>query len=142
MDKGFTTPENAKQQQLEFRQVLTSLVRQQDERVRMSNDAEAQKPNYLSIIHNLYNSKVLRLADDIANLKEKHYGLIYEDCLCLRSVKLMPEIIKLIPNANLNDVIDSLTAQGAIKPGNDKTSIQISGGGGKRFLAIPLKKLK
>ena len=47
-----------------------------------------------------------------------------------------------IPNANLNNVIDSLTAQGAIKPGNDKTSIQISGGGGKRFLAIPLKKLK
>jgi len=142
VDKGFATPETAKHQHLQLRQILTYFVRKQDERVRMSSDVKTQKPSYLSIICNLYDSKVLRLTDDIANLKDKHHGLIYEDCLCLRSVKLMPEIIKLIPNANLNDVIDSLTAQGAIKPGNDKTSIQISGGGGKRFLAIPLKKLK
>jgi len=142
VEKGFTTPKTANHQHLQLRQILTRLVRQQDERVRMSGDDKIQKPSYRSIIRNLYSSKVLKLADDIANLKEKHHGLIYEDCLCLRSVKLMPEIIKLIPNANLNDVIDSLMAQGAIRPGNDRTSIQISGGGGKRFLAIPLKKLK
>ena len=55
---------------------------------------------------------------------------------------LMAEILKVAPKATLHAVIESLLEQDALKPGSDKTGVQLSGGGGKRFLAIPLKKLK
>ena len=142
IDKGFTTPKSATAQYNSFRNQLTALVKQQDQRVRMSGGEESAKTDYLNIIRTLYKGGVFRLADDIAIIKDKHHGLIHEGCLCLRSMKLMPEILKLVPNANLNAVIASLQEQDALKTGSDRSSIQISGGGGKRFLAVPLRKLK
>jgi hypothetical protein len=139
--KGFTSLANAKVQYCSFRGMLTDLVKKQNERVNMGSEKESGKADYLCIIRTLCKDRVFRLADDITKLKEKHHGLIHDNCLCLRGMKLMPEILKSVPNANLNAVIRSLTEQEALKPGSDRNSIQISGGGGIRFLAIPLKKL-
>jgi len=141
LDKGFVSRESAKAQHVSFQNLLTELAKKQDERVSKGENKEADNVDYLGLIGKLYKSGTFRLADNARNLKEKHHGLINENCLCLRSMRLMPEINRYVPNTNINAVIDSLISQNALKVGSDKNTIQISGGG-KRFLAIPLKKLK
>ena len=97
----------------------------------------------MAIIRTLYNGKQFRLADSIDKLSnDKYHGIIYNKQLCLRGNKLMAEILKITPKATLHAVIDCLKEQDALITGNDKNSIQISGTGGKRFYAIPLKKLR
>jgi hypothetical protein len=59
----------------------------------------------------------------------------------LRGAKLVERIRKYVPTASLDEIVENLIAQDALKAGKERT-IQIYGGGGKRFYAIPLKKLR
>lgn len=142
VEKSFVTPEKAQLQCCSYRDLLISLVKAQDERVKQSSASSAKNVDYLGLISALYYNKDLHLAVNISHLKEKHDGLIYNSCLCLRGTKLMEKVHKFVPKASIYRVIDSLLAQGALKIGTDKRSIQISGGHGKRFYAIQLKKLR
>jgi molybdopterin converting factor small subunit len=142
IEKKFTTLRNAQAQYMLFQNHLTNLVRQQDKRVNMIGEDESDQTDYLSIIHILYNANMFILAKNVRGLKEKHHGLIHDDHLCLRGSMLLPEVLKLAPSATLSAIIESLSSQGALKKGRDKNVIQITGGSGKRFLAIPLKKLR
>ena len=142
VEKGFTSIKNAQLQDRAFRDHVLVLVKEQHKRTQMSADDKADNVDYLGLIKALYASKTFRLADSTGELKEKHHGLIHDGHLCLRGKKLMEELLKYVPAAKLKEVSDSLLAQNALKVVGDKRCIQISGGGGIRFYAIPLKKLK
>jgi hypothetical protein len=141
--KGFASLETAKAQHSSFRKLLLDMVRQQDKRVNQQGKSEADKPEYLKIIGTLYNGKSIRLADSAERFKSKHDGLIYYDCLCIPGAKLMEKVRAFVPAAKLDDIIDELLAQKALKIVNDKDrTVQIHGCGGRRFYAVKLKKLK
>jgi len=142
IEKGFASQADCKTAQKSFQTLLLALVKEQDKRARPTGDSESIGISYLRLVNMLYQGNDFRLAGDISRLKDNHHGLIYKNCLCLRGAKLLETIQKINPNAKINEIIESLKAQNALKVGNDKTTIQISGGGGKRFLAIPLKKLR
>ena len=107
-----------------------------------SRDNDSKNADYLELIRDIYKGEGFRLASGAKQLKDKHDGLIYDDCLCLRGTKLLEKINQTIPAAKLDDVIKGLLSENALKTGTDKRSIQIYGCGGKRFYAIKLKKLK
>jgi hypothetical protein len=66
--------------------------------------------DYLNLIRILCKGDVLRLADDIKLLKEKHHGFIGGDHLFLRGQKLIEEILKFSPKASYKLVSDNLIA--------------------------------
>ena len=142
IEKGFTTPYNARTQDSLFKNQLLALIKEQHKRTEMNSDDKSENVDYLGLIKALYSGKVFRLAESMNKLKGKPHGLIYDGHLCLRGKKLMDELLRYFPKATLKDVGDSLLAKKALKIVGDKRSIQISGGGGIRFYAIPLKKLK
>ena len=142
VEKGFASVEIAQVQIRSYNDMLLTLVKKQDERVNQSENGESEEVDYLRLIRTLYKSGSFHLADDIRQIKDKHDGLIYKERLCLRGVKLMDAIHRYIPTASQDDVVKALLAKDALMQGKDKRSIQISGGGGIRFYAIPLKKLK
>lgn len=140
-NQGFITIKNAQKQQKLFQNLLLTLVREQNKHVNQSINDEPDKIDFLRLISSLYKNDVFRLADNIEQLKDKHDGIIHGDYLCLRGKKLMEKIHQFLPNAGLNEVIASLVNKDAIKKGKDNRSIQITGGGGKRFYAIKIKEL-
>ncbi len=141
-EKKFISPEQAHLQNSSFQDLLTALVKAQNERATLSEDSKQDKVDYLELIRTLFKSDSFRLADSVGQLKEKHDGLIYNDRLCLRSAKLMKKIHQFVSTASLDDVVSALIAKEALMRGKEKRSIQISGCNGKRFFAIPLKKLR
>jgi hypothetical protein len=144
-EKGLTPSARIQSEYRSFRDHLTSLVKEQDKRVKQSGDAKTDQTNYLELVRMIFNGKGFRLAKSIKPFGKKgpetHDGLIYDGCLCLRGTKLVEKARKYVPAASLNDIIEDLIAQDALKTGKERT-IQIYGCGGKRFYAIPLKKLR
>jgi len=140
--QDFITIENAQKQIQSFNSLLLNLVKAQNERVNQVANNKPSQVDFLGLICSLYKSDGFRLADSIEQLKDKHDGLIHGDYLCLRGVKLMKKIYQFVPTTNLNEVINALVAKDALKQGSDRRSIQITGGGGKRFYAIRLSKLR
>jgi len=142
MDKGFLTADEVNPYYLSFRDLLARLVIEQDVRTKQTCDGEDVDVDYLGITRTLYNGTALKLAGNVKQITDKHHGLIYDKYLYLQSAKIMPEIQKFNPKANQQALIKSLREQNALKVVNGKNTIQISNGGGKRFLAIPLEKLR
>lgn len=142
VDKGFTSKEKVQEQAYSFGNLLMSLVKAQDKRVRQGGGSEDEKPNYLKLIRTMYNGGSFHLADSAEKLKDKHDGLLYYNCLCLRGTKLVEKIKKFVPAATLRDIVNALLAKNALKLVNEKHTVQICGCGGKRFYAIKLKELK
>ena len=73
---------------------------------------------------------------------EKHDGLIYYDCLCLRGKRLEQKLRDVKPSSHLDDCVSALLSQNALKLVESKNTVQINGTGGKRFYAIKLSKLR
>ena len=149
-EKGFTAPENAKNQHNFFLRQLINVIREQDKRVKNNGNSKTENPDYLNIIRSIYKSKHFLLADSRKKFKDtKHDGLIYYDCLCVRREKLMEKIKQIVSKATLDDVVNALLDQDALKKGTKRNVIQISGNvdkdgknSGIRFYAIKLQKLK
>ncbi len=77
---------------------------------------------------------------------EKHDGLIYYECLCLRREKLEKRLRKIYPDIKINDVINGLVDKKALKLVSEKRTVKIStlnkGVGSMRFYAIWLSLLE
>lgn len=140
-DSGFCSEEDAKDTYLSFNTQLHELVQAQEARFRES--VEVKTIDYLSLIRDLYRGGCFRAAKDVKGFKpEKHDGLIYYDCLCLRGKRLEQKLREVEPSSRLEDCVSALLSKNALKLVESKYTVQINGTGGKRFYAIKLSKLK
>ena len=140
-DSDFCSEEEAIGTYHSFRTQLYTLVQAQEARLRES--LKAQEKDYLSTIRDLYNEDCFRLAKNEKNFNpEKHDGLIYYGCLCLRGKRLEGKLRNVCSGFSLADCINGLLTKDALKVVGNKNTVQINGTGGKRFYAIKLDKLK
>ena len=126
-------------------QLIKLILKQQD--LFESNEPKSGHVNYLKIIRKLYKKGKFRLADDAASFRpEKHDGLIYYDCLCLRRKSLEKRLHKVSTDIKVNDVIKVLNDKHALKLVEDKRTVKIStldeSVGAIRFYAIWLHMLE
>lgn len=140
-DNGFITVEEAQNEYLDFGAQLAKLVQAQHARI-TPEKKKSEKLDYLKLIRKLYKSGSFRLADSVEQFNsDKHDGLIYYGCLCLRGEKLDKKIRKIFREVNSKDIINELLAQNSLKLVNNKYSIQISALKGLRFYGIWLDML-
>lgn len=124
-----------------FLSLLTGLVQAQDERVKQTNFSEPNTLDFLARIRTMYQDGRFHLADNAKQFTSVHDGLIHDGCLCLRGENFRKKVCTSLLSTNYDEVLDALEAQGALKRGKDKRTIQIYGTNGKRFYAIPLETL-
>jgi hypothetical protein len=140
-ESGFCSEEDAKDTYQSFSTQLRTLVQAQEARFKES--IEVKTINYLDLIRDLYKQGAFHLAKDAENFKpEKHDGLIYYDCLCLRGKRLEKKLLSFTPSLSFVDCISYLLSKGALKLVESKNTVQVNGTGGKRFYAIKLHKLR
>jgi hypothetical protein len=122
-----------------FFYLITDLVYAQDEFVRQGEVNTPTKTDYLALIGAMYRKGEFKIANSAKEFDEsRHDGLLNNGCLCLRGKKLDKIFAD---SASRSDVLDALEAQEALKRNASRRSIQVSGTNGKRFCAIPLKKI-
>ena len=140
-DSGFCSEEEATDTYRSFRTQLCTLVQAQEARFKES--VEVKAINYLAIIRNLYKQGDFRVAKGIKDFNpDKHDGLIYYDCLCLRGNRLEQKLKKISPSLSRTACVNNLLSKDALKLVDNKHTVQINGTGGKRFYAVSLNKLK
>lgn len=142
-DSGFISEEDALDEYDDFRNQVSRLVYEQQNRYE-SGMSKAEKIDYLKIIRKLYQKGKFELADNVAAYRpEKHDGLFYYDCLCLRRKSLERRLLKILPDVKIDEVIDSLVKRHALKLVKDKRTVKISkldkSIGAQRFYAIKLE---
>lgn len=126
-DSGFMTTEAVLAEYNSFGSQLADLVRAQNARINPEEQGFG-KVNYLKLIRKLYKANDFRLAASVERFNpDKHDGLIYYNCLCLRRDNLKKRIQKIFPGANINDVVKALKAQGALKLVAVKNQVKIDG---------------
>lgn len=140
-DSGAFSEEDARDTYCSFSTQLHELVQAQEARFRES--VEVKAIDYLALIRDLYRGDYFRLAKGVEDFKsEKHDGLIYYDCLCLRGKRLERRIRDVEPSSRLEDCVSALLSKDALKLVESKNTVQINRTGGKRFYAIKLSKLR
>lgn len=140
-DSGFITTEAALTEYESFGSQLVDLVRAQDARIN-PDEQSLDKVSYLELIRSLYKGKGFKIAGSVEEFNaNKHDGLIYYGCLCLRREGLDKRIRKIFHDVNINDVVKALKEQGALKLGQDKNVIKINGLPSLWFYAIWLDML-
>ena len=142
-DKGFITEEDAKKLHLSFQDLLTSLVQAQEIRVKQDRHLDPAQVDPLAHIRTMYKGGSLHIAETAKHFREGvHDGVIHDNHLCLYGDSFRDKVCKSISITNHNDALDILKAQGVLKEGHDKRTIQIFATGGKRFYAIRLDALR
>lgn len=140
-DSGAFSEDDARDTYCRFSTQLHELVQAQEARFRES--IEVKTIDYLALIWDLYKGGYFRIAKDVKDFKpEKHDGLIYYDCLCLRGKRLEQKLRDVEPSSRLEDCVSALLNKNALKLVESKYTVQINSTGGKRFYAIKLSKLK
>lgn len=138
---NFITAKETQEEYLNFGHQLIKLIQEQQARVN-PDGAKSEKSKYFKFIRKLYKSHGFRLADNVEKFdRNKHDGLIYYECLCLRGEKLDKRIRKEFRGFNHNDVINDLLAHDALKLVAKKHTVQIRQLNGLRFYAIWLDSL-
>ncbi len=137
-EKGFLTETDANRMHQSFNALLTKLVRQQNERVKMGVPERSIEVDYWSIMRGLYKNKQFHTADDVEVFdKNQHDSVIRDNCLYFRR-----ECLKgFFPNENPKDIIKGLEQKGILQAGKNAKTKQISKLNGMRFYVIPLKYL-
>ncbi|MBD5114625.1 MAG: hypothetical protein HDT46_05385 [Ruminococcaceae bacterium] len=136
-ESGFITEEQARSEYSLFFKYLREIVNDNQKRFQ-TNNANGNE-DYLEYIKKLYASHSFYLADDKKSFDvDKHDGHIHNNCLHLRSEKLVKKLQLFFPEIDLNDIVNDLKNKKALSVGRDKSTRQIKG---KRFLVIPLDKL-
>ena len=121
-----------------FLNLLSKLVREQNERVCPTTSAQPPQGNALDRIRKLYRSNQLSIADDKRQFSvQQHDGVIHKGCLCLRPQALS----RFFPSNNIKDIARELDDQGALNKGKDSPAKKISALKGKYFYWIPLSRL-
>lgn len=140
-DSSFLSKEDAIDEYRSFDVYLAQLIRAQQSKYK--SDKDKNVIDYLSLIQNLYKKGGFRLSKKKEDFNpDKHDGLIYYGCLCLRRKRLEQKIRNIYPNANIDDCIRYLNAKNALKLVESKNTVQITGIQGKRFYAIKFQKFK
>jgi hypothetical protein len=141
VESGFISEEDSSDEYNDFQIQISKLVRMQQERLRPDNEAESI--NYYKIILKLYRQGRFHLAGKREAFNpDKHDGLLYYNCLCLRSKSLDKKLCKVVPGFNHESCIKFLIEKGVLKRGKQKNTVQINGVGGKRFYAIKFSEPK
>lgn len=145
-DSGFISEEDALDEYDDFRNQVSRLVHEQQNRYE-SGKSKAENIDYLKIIRKLYRKEKFRLADSASEYRpEEHDGLIYYECLCLRRKNLEKKLHKVSPDIKINDAIEELKDKNALKLVKDKLTVKISkldkSVGAQRFYAIKLDVLE
>ena len=132
---GSLSEVNVKKSARNFLKMLTMLVKNQNQRVKMTSENVPEKKNYWIEVRELYKSKQFIIAKNSALFqKEIHDGVIHRNKLYLRGESFS----KYFPNDNYEDVIQELVLQGVIEIGKTTYTKQISALKGLRFYVIPL----
>lgn len=144
-DSNFISTEDVQDEYDDFKRQLHRIIREQQERYK-PDKAKQEKAGYLKIIRKLYKKGKFRLADSADTFQEgEHDGLIHYECLCIRREKLEKRLHKISPDIKIDDVINQLVDEQALKLDSDKRTVKISkinkSVGGIRFYAIKLKAL-
>lgn len=140
-DSGFLSKEIALGKCRRFNDYLTQLIRAQQDKYK--SDKEKNEIDYLDLIKNLYQKGSFHLPKKKEGFNpDKHDGLIYYNCLCLRRKRLDQKIRNIHPNANIDDCIRYLNTKNALKLVESKNTVQINGISGKRFYAIKFQRMK
>ncbi len=141
-ESGFLTDNDVKAEYDDFGLLLDKLIREQQSRLK-PDESETGNMDYLYLIRKLYKNKIFRLADNIEQFNcNKHDGLIYYECLCLRGKMLDKRLKKEFPSFNHQEAVTALLDKNALKRCKNKNTVQISQLNGLRFYAIYLDKLK
>ena len=144
--KGFITEEDAVKLHKSFLQLLTSLVHAQNEQVELAKSRRI-KPDvdsfdYLAFVRDLYKSgKLVSASSKNTFSVEKHDSVIHKGYLYLYGKKFRTIIED--ANLNLDDVLNELQAQGALKilSGDERTVQLVVGKKKYRCYAIDLQRL-
>lgn len=144
-ESGFITEQDALDEYRSFDSQLVTLIQAQQARFK-PDKAKLESVDYLKLIRRFYKKGKFCLADSAkAFHPDKHDGLIYYNCLCLRRKNLEKLIRKDFPNIQIDDVIQSLADKKALKQVKDKRTVKIStinkSFGAMRFYAIWLNLL-
>lgn len=144
-ESGFITEQDALDEYRSFDSQLVALIRAQQARFK-PDKTELKSVDYLKLIRRLYKKGKFCLADSANTFHpDKHDGLIYYNCLCLRRKNLEKLIRKDFTNIQIDDVIKSLADRQALKQVKDKRTVKIStinkSFGAIRFYAIWLNML-
>lgn len=138
-EKGFLSRRDTTRMHISFWQLLTTLIQNQDERVRGDKLRKSESKNYFDRICALYRSGQMAIVGDVKQFdKEFHDGLLYRNRLYLRGDK----VSTYFPNSTIEDIADSLEAQGVLETGTKSRTKQISCLNGMRFYVILLDYLR
>lgn len=145
-DAGFISEEDALDEYDDFRNQVSRLVQEQQNRYE-SGKSKAENIDYLKLVRKLYRKGKFRLADSASAYRpEEHDGLIYYECLCLRRKNFEKKLHKVSPDMNIDDAIEALKDKNALKLVKDKRTVKISkldkSVGAQRFYAIKLDVLE
>lgn len=136
-EKSVLSEENVKLFGENFNELLTRLVKKQDQRVRQK--AIGSSKCFLDCIKELYQNETWVIADNPSRFDERiHNGVIFKNCLCLRGECFK----KYFPQSTLKEIAEDLLASDALIPGKDSITKQIHALKGKRFYFIPIECLK
>lgn len=121
-----------------FLNLLSKLVREQNERVCPTASVQSPQGNVLDRIKELYQGKQLSIAEDKRQFSDQqHDGVIHKGYLCLRPQALS----RFFPSNDIQDIVRELDDQGALSKGKDSPAKKISVLKGKYFYWIPLSSL-
>ena len=143
LDKEYLSEEDAQAMQESFLKLITQLMLNQQERVDQGTRGKPDvNVDYLAFIRMLYMDGTIKMAPSLKEFDVQVYdGVIHLGCLYIYGEKFR-EIID-AANANLEEILDDLEAQGALQPGKDNktTQVRISPRQNRRCYAIKLNHL-
>ena len=146
IDRDFVLPQDAEKILCDFRNLLHTLVLEQNERTGQGRDNDVStQVDYLNLINTMYRDGLFRVVDSIEQFDDNtHDGTIHSGCLWLRSEKFVEKVHSYCPFINFDNMISTLAVQNALKlkPSEKRYTNQLSRFKGKRFYAIWLNKLQ
>ena len=138
VEKDFMPTEKAKLHELSFENLLTGLIKAQNERVNAGNDTPV---DLFELTCTLVKGNTFKLAKGQKQYRaspKKYDGLKHKGLICLPSDRLLREIQEHVPNATRNDLSRSLRANKALKLDSEGKNHKI---GNDRFYGIIPSKL-
>lgn len=121
-----------------FDELIVMLIKQQNERVIGKRSENLENEDYLQQIRMLYKTGQMSIARDAGMFDKKlHDGLLHNNRLYLRRDRLLAYF----PDSTIEDIAESLEAQGALEAGKKSRTKQINRLNGMRFYVILLRYL-
>lgn len=138
-EKKLLSESDARKLYQSFDELIVMLIKQQNEQVIGKRSENLENEDYLQQIRMLYKTGQMSIARDAGMFDKKlHDGLLHNNRLYLRGDRLSVYF----PESTIEEIADSLEAQGALDAGKKSRTKQISSLNGMRFYVILLNYLK